>query len=105
MCAWVDGFGRGWRGFGLVFDYIGALDNRKKWERAARVQSKSERLRQKMITFDDIEIYFSGSGEGSREWWQQEGTEGRANGRRLRRELHVLLLSFKWKWTSRDGSL
>jgi hypothetical protein len=28
MCAWVAGFGRGWRGFGLVLGYIGAVANR-----------------------------------------------------------------------------
>jgi hypothetical protein len=55
MCAWVDGFGRRWRGFGLVFDYIGALANREKREGAGVVQSKSGRLRREMITFDYIE--------------------------------------------------
>jgi hypothetical protein len=60
--------------------------SRAKQAAAGYVQSKAGRLRQKMITFDYIEIYFSGSGEDSRERLHQEGSEGSAKGRRFWRE-------------------
>jgi hypothetical protein len=62
--AWLAVFRRGGQVFGSDSDYICALDSRAKRAVAGRVQSKTGRLRQKMITFDYIAIYFSRSEEG-----------------------------------------